>query len=416
MRSVCRSTAILPIFLLAGAMLPSRLAADEVSARDNAPALIDQANQWIADKTKPDIGFKFNVLGVDVDVFVHRQIRIDDVTYDPDTTQMRIKGNITYKTGPMAAVDVSVGSDIDIRYTISSGDIDGVKFQFKNKYIDYSVDLTPLKEALDGDISKLTEYIPNFGLVKRTITSEYDARKKEFQDKYGKENVYFASSDFVRWASPETAGKWVVILVGSGGSAAPAIIDEVKSQMRKELIHILTWLETRAGAAAKAAVDSLLNGDPITLPKLKLIWQNVVYRSKVSVASRDLPETPPISHAAFVLIWEDANGPPAAFDPAPTTQVNDSEARPKWKLAARYALGPSGCRLVLVTSGGAADRAGLVVGDIITKANGKPVGAADASTDYLIREIKRSTGRAISLVVLSGTTTKTVAVDLDPFL
>ena len=120
--------------------------------------------------------------------------------------------------------------------------------------------------------------------MKRTTTSEYDARKKQFQDKYGKENVYFASSDFVRWASPETAGKWVVPSVASGGSAATAIVAEVKTQMRKELTHILTWLETRAGTAAKAAVDSLLNGDPITLPKLKLIWQNVVYRSKVSVA------------------------------------------------------------------------------------------------------------------------------------
>ena len=416
MRASLRSIFILATFTFVSDMLFTPSSADEVSARDNAPALIDQANQWIEDKTKPDIGFKANVLGIDVDVFVHRHIRIDDVTYDPDTTQMRIKGNITYKTGPMAAVSVSVGSDIDIRYTLSSGEIDGVKFKFKNKYFDYSIDLTPLKDALEGDISKLTEYIPNFGLVKRTTTSEYDARKKQFQDKYGKENIYFASSDFVRWASPETAGKWVVLLVASGGSAAPAIIDEVKTQMRKELIHILTWLETRAGTAAKAAVDSLLNGDPITLPKLKLIWQNVVYQSKVSVAGRDLPPTPPISHAAFVLIWEQAGGPPAAFSSAPTTQVDDSEARPKWKLASRYALGPTGCRLVLVTPGGAADRAGLVVGDIITKANGKPVGAADASTDYLLREIKRLTDRAIALEILAGTTTKTVTADLDPVL
>ena len=85
--------------------------------------------------------------------------------------------------------------------------------------------------------------------MNRNTTSEYDARKKQFQrDKYGKENVYFASSDFVRWASPETAGKWVVLLVASGGSAAPAIIAEVKTQMRKELTHILTWLETHGNS------------------------------------------------------------------------------------------------------------------------------------------------------------------------
>ena len=398
--------------LFAWVLPTSHVAADDISARDEAPGLIDRANKLIEDNSKDRIGF--TALGVDV--YANRDIRIDDVTYDPDTTLMKIKGNITYKTGPMAAVKVSAGSDIEIKYTLSTNEIEGVKFRFKNKYFDYTLDLTPLKQALEGDIAKLTEYIPNFGLVKRTSTSEYDSRKKEFQDKYGKENVYFASSDFVRWASPETAGKWVVIAVGSGGSATPAIMAEVKTQMRKELTHILTWLETCAGTAAKAAVDSLLNGDPITLPQLKLVWQNVTYRSKVSIAGRDLPDTPPIGHAAFVLIWEESGKPPATFDPAPTTQTDDSEARPKWKLAARYRLGPTGCRLVLVTPGGAADRAGLVVGDVLTKANGKSLGAADSSTDYLIREIKKSSNRSLTLEVLSGATTKTVTADLDPVL
>lgn len=412
MSSFHRSTVLILSCILLGANFHSRLTADEVSARDEAPALLDKATKWIEEKSQDRYGFTV----LDVQVYANRELRIDDVTYDPDTTLMRIKGKISYKTGPTAAVKFEIPADFDIRYTISTREIEGVKFRFKNSYMDYTLDLTPLKDALEGDISKLTEYIPNFGLVTRKTTSEYDARKKEFQDKYGKENVYFASSDFVRWASPETAGKWVVLAVGSGGSATPAIVAEVKTQMRKEFTHILTWLETRAGAAAKAAVDSLLNGDPITLPNLKFIWQNVTYRSKVSVAGRDLPEAPPIGHAAFVLIWEESGKPSATFNPAPTTQVDDSQARPKWKLAARYALGPTGCRLVLVPTGGAADRAGLVVGDVITKANGKPVGAADASTDYLIREIKRLPNRSISLEVLSGTTTKTVSVDLDPVL
>ncbi len=134
------------------------------------------------------------------------------------------------------------------------------------------------------------------------------------------------------------------------------------------------------------------------------------------VAGQSLPETPPVPHAAFVLIWEAAGAPSITFNNTPAAQAEDSKSRPKWQMGVRYALGPSGSRIIFLTAGGAAERAGLVVGDILTKCNDAPVAVNDNTTDVVSRQIKRSKMPTLTIEVKSGSTTKTVTVNLDPVL
>ena len=388
---------------------------EELSAEDNAPELLNRAKSWIEDSTPARVGFSVSIAGANVDVYVNRDISLDDVTFDPDTTVMRIKGKLRYKTGPRAAISASVGSGFDIRYNVSTSDLEGVTLTLKKDPIPkISINLTPIKQALDGDVAKLLELIPNGGLVRRKIWSEYDSRKKHFQDKYGKENVYFATSDFVRWASPETAGKWIVALIASGGSASNTIAAEARTKVRRESVHILRWLEGRVGNRANSVLDSLLQGSPPQLPELKLVWQRVQYRSQVVIGGQALPKTPPIPHAAFVLIWKTPTSPSVTFDNQPCDEIEDSGLRPKWIISARYAIGPTGCRIIFVGPGGACARGGIKVDDVITKAGNLSLGSNDWTTDKLVRALKASNGAHLEIEYLRDGVTHHTTLTLDP--
>ena len=388
----------------------------EVSLKNDAPGAYEEVLEFIEEHTKDKVGFSVNLGIGSVDVFANRKIRLDDVTLSTDGIATAA-GAITYATGPNAAVSASLTLDLNIKYDIPNNEIQRAEVTKSNNFFSVTIDLKDVKEVLEGNYSAALDLIPNGGLVKREITSEYDSRKKFFQDKYGAENIYFASSDFVRWASPVTAGKFIVLLIASGGSAAPAIAQEVRAQIRKELVHILTWMKTRLAANVDSIVNDLVNGQPIAIPQLKLVWQKVVYRSKVQVVGRSLAETPPIDHAAFVLIW-DANGTfNIDFDRAPNrTAVDDSTLRPRWTTGLRFQIGPTGDLITFVRPGQAGEKAGLKVGDVILKAAGKPVGVTDNSTDLLQQIVKLNDSQQIDLEVLSQGVTKTVTVTLDPVL
>ena len=63
---------------------------------------------------------------------------------------------------------------------------------------------------------------------------------------------------FVRWASPETAGKWVVLMVASAGAAAGQIQKEAIKEMKKESAHILKWMQSRGLANASNQLNGML--------------------------------------------------------------------------------------------------------------------------------------------------------------
>ena len=389
--------------------------AEEVNLNENAKGFVEKLKNTLEDAF-PEFGR--NIGGIDFKI--NRDVTITQLAFDTDTGVVSFVANVHYYTSDesvinQAGLGISETIHFDTKYNVQANELTKFKVQvdLPKNWGSADVDLSIIKRVIDGDLAAVLELIPNGGVVKRNTSSEYDSQKKWYQDKYLPENVYFASSDFVRWATPETAGRWVVELIVSGGSAAPAIAAEARNEAGKELSHITAWLTKRAGNAAIQAALDLIAGKAIALPELKLVWQKVVYKSQVVIAGRSLPEIP-IDHAAFVLIWKQGATAATTFNPVRTNMNDDNELRAKWTLNARYAIGPSGCRIVFVAPGGSAEKAGLAVGDIITAAGGSPVGSADSSTNLLGRQIKRSKAQVISLDVLSGPSTRVVNVTLDP--
>jgi hypothetical protein len=403
------------VTLAAGFAEPIPAHSDDVVISDQAKGFVSQLEDTLT-KLFPRLGQ--DILGVKV--YVEREVKIDYVGFDADSGVVTAKAHVKYYTPDSAAINmaglgISVSTDFDTQYNVQTGDLTKLKvsFDLPKGWGSVDVNLGAIKAVMDGDIGAVLDLIPNGGLVKRDTSSEYDARKKWFQDKYGGANVYFASSDFVRWAGLETAGNWVVGLIATGGSYAGQIANEALNEARKELTHITAWLQTRAGMAAAAAAQDLLNGKPIALPQLKLVWQKVMYHSHVVIAGRSLPDQP-VPHAAFVLLWLDGASPATSFDPGTQPLAADNDPRPKWKLGARCAIGATGCRITFIDPGGATDKAGLKIDDVITKADGKPVGSPDNQTNLLVRQVKASPDQTMTLDVLSDSQTKTVQVTLDP--
>ena len=77
---------------------------------------------------------------------------------------------------------------------------------------------------------------------------------------------------------------------------------------------------------------------------------------------------------------------------------------------ARVTLGPTGALIIELTSNGAADKAGLKFGDVVTKINGLPV----TSFDTIPTAVRSSLQRLVVLDVISSGSARTVNVNLDP--
>jgi hypothetical protein len=391
----------------------------EVSLKNEAPGWLDEINDWLEKNTPDKIGFDV----ASVKVYMDREwIRVDDASIDIETGDTSIKGTIKYKTGPNAAVNIlsPIEAEVDasVKYNVITKNLSKAILSKQTAIGEIRIDIKTIKEVLEGNWSAALNLIPNGGKVVRKIKSEYDDRKKWYQDQYGASNVYFASSDFVRWASPVTAGKYIVALIASGGSAAGAIISEVRAELRKEFAHILAWFESTGLANFQTIAQDFIDGKPITVPQLKLFWQKVTYSSTVVVAGQSLYSTPSINHAAFVLVWDKTNSSTITFDSAPArTAVDDSTLRPKWRIGARYALGPTGSRIVFVTPNGPALQAGLAVNDVIVKANGNVVGVADNTTDVIAQTLGKALNQDLTVELLSPPATNPVVhVKLAPVL
>lgn len=391
---------------------------DEISLKNEAKGIYENLESnlenWFPKNLGQDIG--------PVRCYVDRVDPIlDDMVFDKATGVVSINGQIRYKTSNnsvinQAGLGIDVSVSLKIKYDVIAADLTQAKVQFDlpKGWGSIDVDLATIKAILDGDLSKVPDLIPNFGIVKRKTWSEYDQQKKWYQDKYGQKNVYFASSDFVRWCSPETAGRWIITLVQTGGAAAPAIVKEAAEKARKELAHIVAWLEQRGVASALSIATDFVSGKPITLPSLELRWQRVTYHSQVVIGGRALPDIP-VEHGAFVLVWKESSGQDVKFNEQHVPEQEDNDARPKWRVGLRYAIGPSGCTVIYVLPNGPADKAGVRVGDTVTKVNGVSLGNSSGS-DLLVIELKKIDQQVVAMEVLYNSQTKTVTVTLDPIL
>lgn len=160
------------------------------------------------------------------------------------------------------------------------------------------------------DISELYRLIPNpapqvFQVEHR---NSYDEVKQSYVNKYGEENIYFASREFVGWANPVERGfDWGSQLVVTGGTAAGAIMNQVVSELRKESNSILNWFYRRGEQHAENLLITLLSGERFTWPNLAAVWKPVKYEVRHLLFGRPVDNWIAVNHMGFVLIWDWGN-------------------------------------------------------------------------------------------------------------
>lgn len=162
-----------------------------------------------------------------------------------------------------------------------------------------------IERALAGDVKPLLQNaLPNGGLVEKKFRNEYSSVKQGLEKQYGAGNVYFASSRFVNWATPETAGDWVIRAVVTGGVDASRIMAEVTRQAQLELNDLSMWLQARGVKEAHTIAANVLAGKPVQIPELTLRWVTVGYFSQNVAAGQPVGPEIRVTHAAFALTWK----------------------------------------------------------------------------------------------------------------
>jgi hypothetical protein len=199
------------------------------------------------------------------------------------------------------------------------------KVTFTTKLGSFEVPMIAVEMVLAHDFVKALALIRASGQVKRELWSEYDEQKRNYIEKYGSDNVYYASSDFVRWATPETAGRWMIELVGRRGATREAIAEEAQDQAHRESEGIAAWLEKKGQASAIEIADKLMRGQPVSIPNasIRVAWQPVRYKSTLTVGGNKIGGPIEVTHVAFVLIWLDSSNttPPKTFSPSATLKL-----------------------------------------------------------------------------------------------
>ncbi len=200
----------------------------------------------------------------------------------------------------------------------------GVKFDTKK-----------VEQLLEGDLSVVADAYPTLGFLEKRLWNDYDTIRRTYDDRYGRGNAYVASKRFVDWATPETAGRWVLTAIATAGTAAvTSAIRESQNMSMKEAAEIGGWLQQKGIRESTAVVRSILSGERVDWPYLAVKWQAVPYYSQNLVAGRPVGPRIPVSHAAFVLVWKSGQGtgtvephrPPAASSYA-VTFTNDAPYR-----------------------------------------------------------------------------------------
>lgn len=157
------------------------------------------------------------------------------------------------------------------------------------------------------DITELYRLIPNPApqVFRVEHRNAYDAVKQSYANKYGAENIYFSSREFVGWANPVERGfDWGGQLLVTGGAAAGTIMNQVVSELQKESNSILSWLSRRGEQHAENLLVTLLSGGRFTWPYLAAVWKPVKYEVRHLLFGRPVDNWIGVNHAGFVLIWD----------------------------------------------------------------------------------------------------------------
>jgi hypothetical protein len=202
--------------------------------------------------------------------------------YNLETNRMR--GNVNLG-------EVKLGTKVLGRdYSISFGEV--------------KIDLERLQRALEGDLIAIVEMIPTPGVIENQRRNEYNNIRQSKWDQHGRENVYFASREFVNWATPERIGVWVVEAIVTGGAGSTAIMYEVSSEAMKEISALTRWLENKGIDEAQATAEQILSGRRVNWPFLAVYWQTIKYEARRAVAGNPIYPWIPVRHAAFYIVWK----------------------------------------------------------------------------------------------------------------
>ena len=324
------------------------------------------------------------------------------VQFDTDSGTISVSGTMAIPGLPSGKCPFT------IKWNPVTEKFDGSTLTVEGKSIPF--DPSNLGGTLDYIMDHALEWIPNFGIAKRIIESEYDDVKQQLTDQYGADNFYLASEQFVSWACPTTVGKNLAIEVATQGAATDYIVQSVKGKAKEEGSRIEDWLSKRAqNIDAVAIATRILNGEnPLSvLPRISIRWQNIAYKSHVQIAGHDISQTVvPETHWGFVIIWHDANAPDnfQRFPSRDKFTNRDPDLPPikqKWFLGVKpeYVQGGPGCLVFAVQPSSPADKAGIMEGETITHIDGKPVGNVDNRHWVFWRVLNTSKNGLVSIRV-----------------
>lgn len=375
-----------------------------------------------------DIGTEINngVKGLNGAISTATKIDANDFSFDAKSGVLKFDGEVGLSMrigGANTEIKVPLKFQYDMKNNMASADSVNIDLEYQGQKVGtLNLNVAKLKAVTDMDFTKAVELIPNFGIVKREIESNYAAVKAGYESKYGRDNVYFASQNFVRWCCAETAGKWVA------GAFVPALANsnmkDAQKRAKEETAEVVKWLKGKSSVAdPKNVATDLLSGNSVSIPEITLKWNAVKYQSRIKVGNQVITSNfLPNNHGAFVFIWR--NGSPASDIPDidggsnMAAEVANLAPLPKWTFGALLAYGDGVARVVSIDQGTPAAASGVSVGEFIESVDGNPVGKIDGVTVYFSSQANRSADGRVSLGVkrLQGGqwSSRTVNVTLAP--
>ena len=136
----------------------------------------------------------------------------------------------------------------------------------------------------------------------------YDEVYREYQNRYGSQNVYFSSRRFVNWASPDNLRRYAVSGIATWGASVSATMNKVRSESIKEFSELSPWLQRKGIdlALSQDMATSLLTGQNPNWPYIKFELVPVRYSAREKRLGTPWRHE---DHLGFVVIWDNSRPP-----------------------------------------------------------------------------------------------------------
>ncbi len=306
------------VCLLSGLVCAQYARAATVDLKRAAPGMVQNLVDCIQTRAP-----SFDCMGLGV----KPEVTCKSAVFHVDRLLTTVEMNVRYRLQVRNKVLCDESSVAAFNYNLMAKHPSAGNVTFTTKLGSFEVPMLAVEVALAPDCARALKLIRASGQYTREGQSEYDDQRNNSIKRHGPENIYIASPDFVQWASPETAGRWIIDWVDTGGTNCEAIAEESQEIAHKEIRGIAAWLEKKGRAEAQKMAHKLMNGQPVSIPNgcIRLAWKPVRYKSTRTVGGKKIGGPIDVPHAAFVLIWLDASNPtrPQAISPSETVKPED---------------------------------------------------------------------------------------------